>query len=68
MRIAVVETMGAIILDLAATLDSGTAEDPKQLEKQIKGIYDILLDRMLDLSSYVRTKVLAVLSRLCDIQ
>ncbi|KAJ3798640.1 non-SMC mitotic condensation complex subunit 1-domain-containing protein [Lentinula aff. detonsa] len=68
MRIAVIESMGFIILDLAAALDGGTADDPHQFEKQIKGIYDFLLSRMLDSSSYVRTKVLAVLTRLARIK
>ncbi|KAJ3827571.1 non-SMC mitotic condensation complex subunit 1-domain-containing protein [Lentinula raphanica] len=68
MRNAVIESMGFIIFDLAAALDAGTAEDPHQFEKQIKGIYDFLLSRMLDSSSYVRTKVLAVLTRLAEIK
>ncbi|KAJ6612245.1 non-SMC mitotic condensation complex subunit 1-domain-containing protein [Mycena sp. CBHHK59/15] len=37
-------------------------------EKQINGLYDLLLERALDVSSYVRTKVLAALSRLCDVK
>ncbi|KAJ4490288.1 non-SMC mitotic condensation complex subunit 1-domain-containing protein [Lentinula aciculospora] len=68
MRIAVIESMGFIILDLAAALDGGTADDPKQFENQIKGMYDFLLERMFDSTSYVRTKVLAVLTRLARIK
>ncbi|KAH9953157.1 hypothetical protein BGW80DRAFT_1468845 [Lactifluus volemus] len=33
----------------------------------LNGLYDLLLERTLDLSSYVRSKVLTVLSRLCDL-
>ncbi|KAH7878618.1 non-SMC mitotic condensation complex subunit 1-domain-containing protein [Lentinula edodes] len=68
MRMAVIESMGLIILDLAAALDGGTAEDPHQFEKQIKGIYDFLLERVYDSNSYVRVKVLAVLTRLSRIK
>ncbi|KIK68647.1 hypothetical protein GYMLUDRAFT_54247 [Collybiopsis luxurians FD-317 M1] len=68
MRNAVVESMGYIIFDLAAALENGTADDPKQFGKNIKGLYNHLLERMLDNSSYVRAKVLSVLSRLCQIK
>ncbi|KAJ6448906.1 non-SMC mitotic condensation complex subunit 1-domain-containing protein [Mycena sanguinolenta] len=66
MRIGVVEVIGAIILDLANTQDEDESSDGPQ-KKQINGLYDILLERALDTSSYVRTKVFGVLSRLCDI-
>ncbi|KAF5389534.1 hypothetical protein D9757_004200 [Collybiopsis confluens] len=67
MRNAVVESMGYIIYDLAATLENGTADDPKQSGKNIKGLFTHLLQRMRDNSSYVRSKVLSVLSRLCEL-
>ena len=40
---------------------------PTTLHKQLNGLYDLLLERMLDVSSYVHTKVLSVLSKLCDL-
>ena len=36
-------------------------------QNQLKGLYDLLLERLLDLSSYVRSKVFTVLNRLCDL-
>ena len=36
-------------------------------QNQLNGLYDLLLERMLSLSSYVRSKVYTVLSRLCDL-
>src|ERR1700691_1932304 len=44
-----------------------TSQDPSQIQKQLTNFYDLLLSRTLDLSSYVRTKVLSVLSKLCDL-
>ncbi|TFK38244.1 non-SMC mitotic condensation complex subunit 1-domain-containing protein [Crucibulum laeve] len=65
-RIAIVETIGCIITELANAGDS--EGDQRQTQKQINGLYDLLLERILDVSSYVRTKVLAVLSKLCDLK
>ncbi|KAK7032919.1 condensin complex subunit 1 [Favolaschia claudopus] len=67
MRIGVVEVIGAIIQDLADGSEEDESSDGPQ-KKQINGLYDILLERALDTSSYVRTKVLTVLSRLCDMK
>ncbi|THU93618.1 hypothetical protein K435DRAFT_187993 [Dendrothele bispora CBS 962.96] len=68
-RVAIVEIMGAIIFDLSETLSAEVTDDsvdPKKLEKEIKGLYEHLLDRMLDVAVNVRGKVLNVCSRLCD--
>src|SRR5882672_11437436 len=65
MRIAIVEIIGHLIRDLANSTD--LTNDAQQVQKQINSFYDILLERTLDLSSYVRTKVLAVLAKLCDL-
>ncbi|KAE9404631.1 hypothetical protein BT96DRAFT_955569 [Gymnopus androsaceus JB14] len=67
-RIALIESIGYIIFDLAASLDNDTADDQKQVEKHIKGLYDHLLAQTLDVASYVRTKILAVFSKLCHIK
>ncbi|KAI0667334.1 non-SMC mitotic condensation complex subunit 1-domain-containing protein [Trametes maxima] len=40
--------------------------DKQKVMKQVNGLYELLLERTLDLSSYVRVKVLATLARLCD--
>ncbi|KAF7330363.1 Condensin complex subunit 1 [Mycena venus] len=67
MRIGIVEVIGAIIQDLADGAEEDESSDGPQ-KKQINGLYDLLLERALDTSSYVRTKVLGVLSRLCDMK
>jgi condensin complex subunit 1 len=66
MRIAIVEVIGCIIQELARSLDSDI--NSVQTQKQINGLFDLLHERMLDVSSYVRTKVLAVLSKVFDIK
>ncbi|KAI0038666.1 hypothetical protein FA95DRAFT_1567609 [Auriscalpium vulgare] len=65
MRIAMVEVTGTLIRDLASSED--LTPDNQQLKKQINGLYELLLERVLDLSSYVRTKVFNALSKLCDL-
>ena len=42
--------------------------DSTQTHKQLSGLFDLLISRTLDLSSYVRSKVLATLSKLCDLR
>ncbi|KAJ7116325.1 non-SMC mitotic condensation complex subunit 1-domain-containing protein [Mycena epipterygia] len=66
MRIGIVEVIGAIIQDLADSEEDESSDGSQK--KQINGLYDLLLERALDVSSYVRTKVLGVLSRLCDMK
>ncbi|THH31058.1 hypothetical protein EUX98_g3140 [Antrodiella citrinella] len=65
MRMALVEIIGCLIRELALSTDLST--DAQQTQRQLNGLYDLLLERTLDLSSYVRTKVLSVLARLCDL-
>ena len=59
--------VGYLIIELASS-DASEDQDSRQAQKQISGLYDLLLDRMLDMSSYVRTKVLSVFSKLCEIK
>ncbi|KAF9066748.1 non-SMC mitotic condensation complex subunit 1-domain-containing protein [Rhodocollybia butyracea] len=66
MRQAVVEAMGFIIIDLDASLE--TTDDREKAEKSIKGIYDLLVERLRDNNSYVRARVLVVLGRLCRLK
>jgi condensin complex subunit 1 len=65
MRMAIVEIIGHLIRELACSED--LTNDSHQTQKQLNGLYDLLLERTLDISSYVRSKVLTVLSRLCDL-
>ena len=62
MRIAVVEVIGQLIREIATSDDQ---VDASQAKNQLNGLYDLLLERALDLSSYVRTKVLSTLAKLC---
>jgi condensin complex subunit 1 len=65
MRMAIVEIIGQLIRELACSED--LTSDAHQTQKKLNGLYDLLLERTLDLSSYVRSKVFTVLSRLCDL-
>ncbi len=65
MRMAIVEIIGYLIRELACSED--LTSDAHQTQKQLNGLYDLLLERTLDLSSYVRSRVFSVLSRLCDL-
>ena len=65
MRMAIVEIIGCLIRELACSED--LTSDAHQTQKQLNGLYDLLLERTLDLSSYVRSRVFSVLSRLCDL-
>src|SRR6266852_6769987 len=65
MRIAIVEIIGHLIRELACSED--LTNDAHQTQNQLNKFYDLLLRRTLDLSSYVRSKVLTVLNRLCDL-
>ncbi|KAF8474388.1 non-SMC mitotic condensation complex subunit 1-domain-containing protein [Russula ochroleuca] len=65
MRMAIVEIIGHLIRELASSED--LTSDAHQTQKQLNGLYDLLIERTLDLSSYVRSKVFNVLSRLCDL-
>ena len=66
-RNALVEVVGLLIIELADS-DASADQDSRQVQKQISRLYELLIERMLDMSSYVRTKVLSVFSRLCDIK
>jgi condensin complex subunit 1 len=59
---AVVEVIGLLIKDLSMS-DEGEDE---QKQKQIKRFFEILFERYLDLNSYVRSKVLTTLIKLCE--
>lgn len=65
MRIAIVDIIGYLIRDLINSTDLGN--DDQSVQKQVDVFFDILNERTRDLSSYVRTKVLAVLTKLCDL-
>ncbi|KAG6377328.1 non-SMC mitotic condensation complex subunit 1-domain-containing protein [Boletus reticuloceps] len=66
MRMALVEVIGSLIRELSSSEDM--TNDSTQTHKQLSGLFDLLISRMLDLSSYVRSKVLATFSKLCDLR
>jgi condensin complex subunit 1 len=66
MRQALVEVIGSIISELSnASTDN---DNSKTAQKQISGLFDLLIERTLDISSYVRTKLLQVLAKMCDLK
>jgi condensin complex subunit 1 len=65
MRIAIVDIIGYLIRDLINSTELGN--DDQSVQKQVDVFFDILNERTRDLSSYVRTKDLTVLTKLCDL-
>ena len=65
MRMAIVEVIGSLIRELATSEDM--TNDSNQTYKQLDGLFELLISRTLDLSSYVRSKVLSTLSRMLDL-
>ncbi|GHJ88861.1 hypothetical protein NliqN6_5263 [Naganishia liquefaciens] len=63
MRMALVEIIGHLIRDLTLS-DEGDADQQK---KRIKSFFEILFERLLDLNSWVRAKVMQTLIKLCDL-
>ncbi|OJA20254.1 hypothetical protein AZE42_02694 [Rhizopogon vesiculosus] len=65
MRMAIVEVIGSLIRELATSEDM--TNDTNQTYKQLDGLSELLISRTLDLSSYVRSKVLTTLSKMLDL-
>lgn len=73
MRIALVEIVGVLIREIALESEEGVDEDGRgaqegqeRREKKISKLFDLLLERFLDVSSYVRIKVLQTISKLLE--
>ncbi|KDR79872.1 hypothetical protein GALMADRAFT_222814 [Galerina marginata CBS 339.88] len=66
-RQGMVEVLALLILELASGASDQEA-DARQTHNQIKNIFNSLLERVLDLSGYVRAKVFVVLAKLTDIK
>ncbi|KAG6901621.1 hypothetical protein C0995_009894 [Termitomyces sp. Mi166 len=64
-RVALIEVIGHLIRELVT---SGADEEQRQAQKQILKLYDELIVRLMDISSYVRSKVLQVLWKLCELK
>lgn len=68
MRNALVDVIGNIIRELSEVPEDGDDSSNKSMHlKQISGLYGLLLERTLDISSYTRVQVFKVLARLCDL-
>ncbi|KAG0240937.1 Condensin complex subunit [Actinomortierella wolfii] len=62
MRQAIVEVLGSLIEHLSQQ------EQTDLVKNQIDGFFDILEERFMDVNSYVRTKVVQVVMKLCDLK
>jgi condensin complex subunit 1 len=61
---ALVEVIGTLIREIAA-LEDGEGEKESR-ERKINNLFELLNERFLDLSSYVRAKVINTLSKICE--
>jgi condensin complex subunit 1 len=66
MRQAIVEIIGMLIQEVAP--DEGEETDAKKKQKQINNFFGLLLERVLDLSPYVRAKVFNVFAKLVNVK
>lgn len=64
MRNAILEVIGLLIRELAIT--EGLDVEPEKQQKQLEAFFDLLLERLLDLNSFVRSKVATVLLKTCE--
>lgn len=64
MRVALVEIIGVLIKEISSEEDEAEGRDNR--ERKINGLFELLLERFLDLSSYVRAKVINTLSKLWE--
>ncbi|CAD6927131.1 unnamed protein product [Tilletia caries] len=77
MRNALLEILGILIQELSLSeeveLGASTGEEEQGLgpeegrKKQVETFFELLFQRFLDLNSYVRSKLLTVLSKLCEL-
>jgi condensin complex subunit 1 len=68
MRMAIIEIIGILIKHIAmdATPVEGGDRANVKKEKQLNVLFELLFERFLDLSGYVRAKVINTLSKLCE--
>ncbi|KAF8309106.1 hypothetical protein DL93DRAFT_2063311 [Clavulina sp. PMI_390] len=74
MRIALVEIVGVLVKEIAMENQEGEDEEGRtaqegqeRREKKISKLFDLLLERFCDVSSYVRVKVLQTISKLLEL-
>ncbi|KAF9400567.1 Condensin complex subunit [Mortierella sp. AD011] len=61
-RQAIIEVIGNLIAYLS------DVEQTDQVKYQTNGLFDILEERFMDTNSYVRSKLLQIAGRLCDLR
>lgn len=73
MRIALVEIVGVLIREISLESEEdggdegrGAQEGQERRERKISKLFDLLLERFCDASSYVRIKVLQTISKLLE--
>jgi len=73
MRIALVEIVGVLVREISLESEEsgddegrGAHEGQERREKKISKLFDLLLERFCDVSSYVRIKVLQTISKLLE--
>lgn len=74
MRIALIEIVGVLVHEIAMESEEGAddeagrtaQEGAERREKKISKLFDLLLERFCDVSSYVRIKVLQTVSKLLE--
>lgn len=67
MRNAILEVIGLLIRELSITEGVDTDVDPAKQKRQMEAFYDLVFERLLDLNSYVRSKVATVALKTCDL-
>ncbi|SGY44625.1 BQ5605_C001g00183 [Microbotryum silenes-dioicae] len=65
MRNAILEVIGLLVKELSIT--EGLDMEPEVQKRQLEAFYDLLFERLLDLNSYVRSKVATILIKTCDL-
>jgi condensin complex subunit 1 len=73
MRIALVEIIGVLVREISLESEEsgdderrGAQEGQERRERKISKLFDLLLERFCDVSSYVRIKVLQTISKLLE--
>ncbi|KAH6918222.1 condensin [Coprinopsis sp. MPI-PUGE-AT-0042] len=72
-RQAIIEILGLLIDHLQSGIEDqagseSAGQDNQKTQKEIAGMFEHIFERLLDNSSYVRTKVFAVLNKICDLK
>ena len=70
MRLALVEVVGVLIREISLEGEAGAEDVPQEgqerREKKITKLFELLLERFCDTSSYVRVKVINTISKLWE--